>query len=80
IESLAAATDGYVGSDLEGLCREAAMFAMRDAAYYVSERHFEEARNKVHATMNERLTEYYKRIQQHFKGGLPREVQPPEYQ
>jgi transitional endoplasmic reticulum ATPase len=30
--------------------------------------------------MNERLREYYTRIQQHFKGGLPGQVQMPEYQ
>ena len=30
--------------------------------------------------MNERLRDYYQRIQQHFKGGLPKQVQPPEYQ
>jgi transitional endoplasmic reticulum ATPase len=35
---------------------------------------------KVHPTMNENLREYYSRIQQHFKGGLPQKVQPPEYQ
>jgi transitional endoplasmic reticulum ATPase len=30
--------------------------------------------------MNERLREFYGRIRLHFKGGLPKEVQPPEYQ
>jgi transitional endoplasmic reticulum ATPase len=30
--------------------------------------------------MNERLRDYYAKIQQHFKGGLPVQVQPPEYQ
>jgi len=34
----------------------------------------------VHATMNERLRQYYGKVQQHFKGGLPKEVQPLEYQ
>ncbi len=42
--------------------------------------HFEEAQKKVHPMMNERLRDYYKKIQQHFKGGLPQQVQPPEYQ
>jgi len=26
------------------------------------------------------VRQYYAKIQQHFKGGLPKEVQPPEYQ
>jgi transitional endoplasmic reticulum ATPase len=42
--------------------------------------HFELAQKKVHPMMNERLREYYQKIQQHFKGGLPKQVQPPEYQ
>jgi transitional endoplasmic reticulum ATPase len=77
---LASVTEGFVGSDLESLCREAGMLALRDGVTSVTRRHFEEARNKVHPTMNERLREYYGKIQQHFKGGLPKQVQPPEYQ
>ena len=30
--------------------------------------------------MNARLRESYQMIQKHFKGGLPKEAQPPEYQ
>jgi transitional endoplasmic reticulum ATPase len=46
----------------------------------VTVKHFEEAQKKVHPTMNENLRQYYGKIQQHFKGGLPKQVQPPEYQ
>jgi transitional endoplasmic reticulum ATPase len=77
---LARQTEGYVGSDLEALCREAGMFAMRDGAAKVQERHFEDARKKVHPTMNERLRTTYSRYQEYFKGGLPVKDQPPEYQ
>ncbi len=80
ISAIAERTDGYVGADLEGLCREAGIFAMREKVTTVTIRHFEQSLDKVHPTMNERLREFYSRIQQHFKGGLPREVQPPEYQ
>ncbi|MDD1718520.1 MAG: ATPase, partial [Methanoregulaceae archaeon] len=80
VESIAQETEGYVGSDLESLCREAGMFAMREEVQLVGKRHFDESVNKVHATMNKVLRESYDRIRQHFKGGLPREVQPPEYQ
>ena len=78
--NLAAITEGFVGSDLESICREAGMLALRENATAVAPRHFEEAQKKVHPMMNERLREYYTRIQQHFKGGLPKQVQPPEYQ
>jgi transitional endoplasmic reticulum ATPase len=80
IRVIAEKTEGYVGADLEGLCREAGIFAMREKALYVTLRHFEQSLEKVHPTMNERLREFYGRIRQHFKGGLPKEVQPPEYQ
>jgi transitional endoplasmic reticulum ATPase len=56
------------------------MLALRENAVIVTPRHFEEAQKKVHPTMNERLRDYYGKIQQHFKGGLPKQVQPPEYQ
>ena len=79
-EYLAGMTEGFVGSDLESLCREAGMLALREGATSISQRHFEEAQKKVHPTMNENLRQYYDKIQQHFKGGLPKQVQPPEYQ
>jgi transitional endoplasmic reticulum ATPase len=77
---LAGITDGFVGSDLESLCREAGMLALRDNAATVTRHYFDEAQKKVHPTMNDNLRQYYGKIQQHFKGGLPKQVQPPEYQ
>ncbi|MDD1682054.1 MAG: AAA family ATPase, partial [Methanoregula sp.] len=77
---LAGVTEGFVGSDLEALCREAGMLALREGATIVSRRHFDAAKEKVHPTMNENLRQYYGKVQQHFKGGLPQKVQPPEYQ
>lgn len=77
---LAGATEGFVGSDLESLCREAGMLALREGAVTVTKKYFDEAQKKVHPTMNENLRQYYGKIQQHFKGGLPKQVQPPEYQ
>ncbi len=78
--TLAEQTEGFVGSDLEALCREAGMLALREGATTVTRQHFDEAIKKVHPTMNENLRMYYGKIQQHFKGGLPKQVQPPEYQ
>jgi len=78
--TLSGITEGFVGSDLESICREAGMLALREDSAVVSRRHFEDAQKKVHPMMNERLRDYYKNIRQHFKGGLPTQVQPPEYQ
>jgi transitional endoplasmic reticulum ATPase len=77
---LAGVTEGFVGSDLEALCREAGMLALREGSTIVARRHFDAARMKVHPTMNENLRQFYGKIQQHFKGGLSEKVQPPEYQ
>ncbi|MDD1724267.1 MAG: CDC48 family AAA ATPase [Methanospirillum sp.] len=77
---IAARTEGYVGADLEGLCRESAIFAMRDQAREVGKEHFESALGKVHPTMNTRLREAYERVKNYFKGGLPKKIEPPEYQ
>jgi transitional endoplasmic reticulum ATPase len=80
LADLALITEGFVGADLEALCREAGMFALRDGATTVTPQHFSDAQKKVHPTMNDNLRDYYGKIQQHFKGGLPKKVQPPEYQ
>jgi transitional endoplasmic reticulum ATPase len=80
LAAIAKKSSGYVGSDLEGVCREAGMLAMREGSSSVGEKHFEAALMKVHAMMNDNLREYYRRQREHFKGGLPKEVQPPEYQ
>ena len=75
LDTLARETEGYVGSDLEGLCREAAMSALRRGADSVSAEDFAKAKSSVHPTMNPRVREYYDGIRQRFKGGLPKEVQ-----
>jgi transitional endoplasmic reticulum ATPase len=75
LDKLASETEGYVGSDLEGLCREAAMLALRRGADFVSPSDFEAAKSSVHPTMNPRVREYYEGIRQRFKGGLQKEVQ-----
>jgi len=77
---IASRTDGYVGADLEGLCREAAIFAMREQLHYVKKDHFDRALEKVHPTMSQQLREAYDRVKTHFKGGITKKTEPPEYQ
>jgi transitional endoplasmic reticulum ATPase len=80
LTSIASDTEGYVGADLETICREAGLLAMRAKKSHVSAHEFMVARKKVHATMNVQLRDFYTKIQKHFKSGIAPEVQLPEYQ
>ena len=71
ISELAELAEGYVGSDLESLCREAGMLAMREDFDYVEMRHFEEALQKIRPSVSPDLTDHYQRVQDQFKGGVP---------
>ena len=71
ISELAELAEGYVGSDLESLCREAGMLAMREDFDHVEMRHFEEALQKIRPTVSPDLTDHYQRVQDQFKGGVP---------
>ena len=77
IEELAELTEGYVGSDLDALCREAVMLAMREDLNKVEMNHFREALKKVRPSIEESMVSYYERIGERFKGGL--KVEPPSY-
>ncbi|MDI3502270.1 MAG: transitional endoplasmic reticulum ATPase [Archaeoglobi archaeon] len=75
LEELAEITEGYVGSDIEAVCKEAGMLALREDfnAERVHMRHFREALKKVKPTATEQLIKYYERVAESFKGGLHRE-------
>ena len=71
LREIAEITDGYVGSDLEGIAREAAIEALRDDddAEEVEMKHFRRALESVRPTINEDILAYYEEIEQQFKGG-----------
>ena len=71
LRELAERTDGYVGSDLETIAREAAIEALRDdaEATAVNMKHFRRAIESVRPTITDELLEYYDRIEEEFKGG-----------
>jgi len=70
IGEIADSTDGYVGADLEAVCREAVMAAMREDfdTDKVRMKHFNAALKKVRPALNEDIREYYKRMEEQFKG------------
>ena len=71
LREVAEITDGYVGSDLESIGREAAMEALRedDDAGEVEMRHFRRAMDAVRPTVTDDLLSYYEEVEEEFKGG-----------
>ncbi len=79
LTELAEITEGYVGSDIASIAREAAIEALREDtnSNEVEMRHFRKALDSVRPTMTPDLLEYYHSIQDEFKGstGLPTSIQ-----
>jgi len=71
LRELAELTDGYVGSDLESIGREAAIEALRenDDAEEVEMRHFRQAMESIRPTVTEDIRDYFEQIEDDFKGG-----------
>lgn len=71
LEELASITEGYVGADIEAVCREAVMFALRENfdIEAIEMRHFREALKKVKPTITENIAQFYEKIEEQFKGG-----------
>nr|MDO8077129.1 CDC48 family AAA ATPase [Candidatus Freyarchaeota archaeon] len=73
IERLTRETKGYVGADIEAVCREAAILALREDvnAEKVYMRHFEEAIKKVHPTVTPEMIRWYERVEDRFRQTAP---------
>jgi len=61
LQVIAEKAKGYSGADVEALCREAAMNALRDNidAKEVTRKDFDKAMETVKPSINERMEEYY---------------------
>jgi len=83
IEKLAAETEGYVGADIEAVCREAAILALREdlKAEKVLEKHFKEAMKKVRASVTKDIEQMYESLQDKFRAARAKEMkeQRPAY-
>ncbi|PSP60396.1 ATPase [Halobacteriales archaeon QH_7_66_37] len=73
LRELAEVTEGYVGSDLESIAREAAIQALRqdEDAEIVEMRHFREAMEDVRPTITDDIRDYYERMEEEFRGSGP---------
>ena len=69
LKELAKKTDGYAGADIEALCREAAMLALRNdiKAKEVPKKYFDEAFKKVRASVTRETEKKYEEIEHTFK-------------
>src|SRR5256885_1135653 len=74
LEELAVDLDSYSGADIEGLCREAAMIALREAkhAKKVMTAHFQEAMKVVRPSIDADTIKFYEEFDKKFKKGIDR--------
>jgi SpoVK/Ycf46/Vps4 family AAA+-type ATPase len=65
INRLVESTNSFAGADIEGLCREAGMMALREdlKATTVKHRHFETALKKVHGSLTEEILRWFEDLE-----------------
>jgi len=68
LDKLAEKTDGYVGSDIESVCREAALLALRDdiKADKITMKYFEKALKKVRPSISKEALETYQKAEENY--------------
>ena len=70
ISDLASQLTNYTGADIEAICREAALIAMRANRKTVSKKHFEQAIERVRPTVTDEMMQYYDRMESMLVSGL----------
>ncbi|MGC9308180.1 MAG: CDC48 family AAA ATPase [Thermoplasmatota archaeon] len=75
IVSLAEMSEGFAGADIESVCREAAMVALREdsEATEVANKHFMEAFEHVRPSLDEEMVEYYRQISDKLGKGVAKQ-------
>ena len=72
LEDLAQKTEGYVGADLENLCREAGMMAYREnpEATEISQKNFVDAMKNIRPSVDEEVIKFYQNLAQTISKGV----------
>lgn len=78
VKKLAEETEGYVGADIESICREAAILALRKdmTAKEITHKHFEDALQKVRPSVDAETKLAYERLEAELRSAKAREVKP----
>lgn len=76
LDYLAEQSEGFVGADLEALCREAAMLALREdiKGKLITADHFEQALMKVAPSVSKDVEQMYVALQDKFKSARAKEM------
>ena len=70
LDDIATRLDNYTGADIEAVCREAALIAMRDGKKTVTKKHFDQATERVRPTVTEDMMQYYSKMEETLTSGL----------
>ncbi len=70
LDWLADNTEGFVGADIESLCREAAINALREGKEKVDMDDFKEAMNEVHPSVDDEIKKYYEGMMEKLGKGV----------
>ncbi|MFC1754400.1 CDC48 family AAA ATPase [Thermoproteota archaeon] len=83
LNALAKNAEGYVGADIEAICREAGILALRTDinAKQVSKANFEDAIKKVKPSVSKEVEEAYTELKEHFRQARGEEMkkEKPDY-
>ncbi|MBN1329089.1 MAG: CDC48 family AAA ATPase [Candidatus Heimdallarchaeota archaeon] len=69
LKNLAKEIEGFSGADIEALCREAGMLALREDMNkdVINQEHFDAAKNKVQASITADVLKYYEKAKERLK-------------
>ena len=70
LDGILGGIDGFTGADIESVCREAALIAMRANKMKVNKGHFDEAISRVRPTVTPEMLEYYSKMEEKLTSGL----------
>jgi transitional endoplasmic reticulum ATPase len=70
VKDILGGLDGFTGADIEAVCREAALIAMRANKKKVTKGHFEEAISRVRPTVTHEMLQYYQKMEERLTSGL----------